>query len=58
MMEELGVFLWILLGMLVISAFVYEDAKKRDLSNNRWAKSPRDWALGVFLLMIIISLYT
>lgn len=38
---------------LVVAALVYEDAKKRDFSNNKWAKTPGDWALGVFFLMIV-----
>lgn len=44
--------IWILLA-LVVAAYVYEDAKKRDLSNNKWAKTPGNWALGVFFLMIV-----
>jgi hypothetical protein len=44
--------------LLVVSALVYEDAKKRDLSDNKWAKSPRDWALGVLLLcLVFLPLY-
>jgi len=44
---------FILLISLIATIYVYIDAKKRDLSNNKLSKSPIEWAIGVFLLCAI-----